>query len=652
MQPWPTWLRLSLSHVLFLAGVCGYIGGFFPNERAMAGIFFCGGLLGEIVSWSRRIMVAEAVLLATAGAVWLAFRPESREQWHAVLGLAMASWLLVPSRLGWLRWLVPLAALEVLYLGINAESPRQARLASFALLPISLGALAADSWLMATSGARSSARSRPPLLAMARWSLAPALAAVVLAMLAGHLINRQEKPYSPYSAGTGASLANPSQKTEGLRSPTIGEPGQVTPDLDIYARLSWTSDSLPEGMVYLRAMCFDFAATDGDKISWRAPSVDEATGVARQAPDPAHECWVYRAPSDNDVVLHPDVSDAVDLDGLLGDSVGNLYRTGLGDSPRVYRCSLDEQVRAAPAGEESRYLGIDTRLRDFLPWEDIELGQGWSTMRPEDAAQAIATAIQSRCHYSLDLPTPMHGSGGALRTFLFDPNPQNRVGHCQYYATAEVLLLRHTGHPARLVIGFASTERDEQGVTFRGINAHAWCEYIDSHHDWRRIDPTPASDIARSLAEIAPADLPPMTPAILSQIAADRSSPQAVAEHQAATRSQARHLALGLGAAVAGVVLGWAVLRVARRPRRDPRLVMLERRADDLFNLAITLGIPVNPSTTLAGLTETLEMRTGMDLSRWRDAHLAARYGAGPIPEPWPYAQMREGARARGRARS
>jgi len=568
-----------------------------------------------------------------------------------VLGLAMASWLLVPSRLGWLRWLVPLAALEVLYLGINAESARQARQASFALLPISLGALAADSWLMATSGARSSARSRPPLLAMARWSLAPALVAVLLAALAGQLINRQEKPISPYSSAPGPTIANPTEKTEGLRSPTIGEPGQVSPDLDIYARLSWQNDTLPEGMVYLRAMSFDLAIADGAKISWRAPSIDEVSAVDRAAPDAAHECWVYRAPSDNDVVLHPDGSDAVDLDGLLVDGIGNLYRTGLGDSPRVYRCSLAEEVHAAPVGEESRYLGIDSLLRQFIPWEDIELGQGWSTMRPEDAAQAISATIQARCNYSLDLPTPMHGSGGALRTFLFDQNPQNRVGHCQYYATAEVLLLRHTGHPARLVIGFASTERDEQGVTFRGINAHAWCEYIDSHHDWRSIDPTPASAIARSLAEIAPDDLPPMTPAILSQIA-DRNRPEAVAQQRAATRSQARHLALGLGAAVAGVVLGWAVLRVARRPRRDPRLAMLERRADDLFNLAITLGIAVSPSTTLAGLTTTLETRTGMDLSRWRDAHLAARYGAGPIPEPWPYAQMREGARHRAQARS
>jgi len=240
-----------------------------------------------------------------------------------------------------------------------------------------------------------------------------------------------------------------------------------------------------------------------------------------------------------------------------------------------------------------------------------------------------------------------------LRTFLFDQNPQNRVGHCQYYATAEVLLLRHSGHPARLVIGFASTERDEQGVTFRGINAHAWCEYIDSHHDWRRIDPTPAAAIAKSLAEIAPEDLPPMTADIMNQIAADRQKPEVVASRNAATRSLALHLGVGLGiVAGLGLALAWALHRVATRPRRDPRLLVLERRADDLFNLAIALGIPVSPSTTLTGLTATLETRTGMDLSRWRDAHLAARYGAGPIPEPWPYAQMREGARHRAQARS
>src|SRR5208283_1108864 len=50
------------------------------------------------------------------------------------------------------------------------------------------------------------------------------------------------------------------------------------------------------------------------------------------------------------------------------------------------------------------------------------------------------------------------------------------TGHCQYFATATVLLLRQAGMRARYVTGYAVPESARHGDTYlvRGRHAHAW----------------------------------------------------------------------------------------------------------------------------------------------------------------------------------
>lgn len=51
-----------------------------------------------------------------------------------------------------------------------------------------------------------------------------------------------------------------------------------------------------------------------------------------------------------------------------------------------------------------------------------------------------------------------------------------KQGHCEYFATAAVLLLREAGIPARYCVGFAAHERDKDGTwLLRGVHAHSWC---------------------------------------------------------------------------------------------------------------------------------------------------------------------------------
>jgi len=77
-------------------------------------------------------------------------------------------------------------------------------------------------------------------------------------------------------------------------------------------------------------------------------------------------------------------------------------------------------------------------------------------------------------------PTP-------LSQFLLN----DRGGHCEYFASATVLLLRQAGIPARYAIGFGVPEgRSGQTINVRGRDGHAWAlAYIDGA--WRDVDTTP-----------------------------------------------------------------------------------------------------------------------------------------------------------------
>lgn len=77
-----------------------------------------------------------------------------------------------------------------------------------------------------------------------------------------------------------------------------------------------------------------------------------------------------------------------------------------------------------------------------------------------------------------------------LRFFL----TKNRVGHCEYYATATALLLRYAGIPARYAYGWSVQEPDKGSAAFivRERHAHAWCIYWDAAASaWVDLDTTP-----------------------------------------------------------------------------------------------------------------------------------------------------------------
>jgi transglutaminase-like putative cysteine protease len=73
----------------------------------------------------------------------------------------------------------------------------------------------------------------------------------------------------------------------------------------------------------------------------------------------------------------------------------------------------------------------------------------------------------------------------------------SRSGHCEYFATATVLLLRQLGIPARYAVGYAVHETSGSGYVVRERDSHAWClAWNREKKIWEDFDTTPGSWLA------------------------------------------------------------------------------------------------------------------------------------------------------------
>jgi transglutaminase-like putative cysteine protease len=102
---------------------------------------------------------------------------------------------------------------------------------------------------------------------------------------------------------------------------------------------------------------------------------------------------------------------------------------------------------------------------------------------------ALSAWLRTNHEYTVHLPRRPAGVD-PVEDFLFD----QRVGHCEYFASAMVVLLRAAGIPARYVNGYLGAEWNQIGkyLTVRDNRAHSWAEaYLGDEGGWVRVDATP-----------------------------------------------------------------------------------------------------------------------------------------------------------------
>jgi transglutaminase-like putative cysteine protease len=145
-----------------------------------------------------------------------------------------------------------------------------------------------------------------------------------------------------------------------------------------------------------------------------------------------------------------------------------------------------------------RYLQLP---ENFSP-QIAELAQQVAGSRdnPYDQALAITQYLRRTITYTETVPEPPNNID-PIEWFLFD----QRAGFCNYYASAEVLMLRSMGIPARMVVGYAegtwNPELDQYVVIAK--DSHAWPEVYFSDLGWVSFEPT----VSQPLTEYPLGDL-------------------------------------------------------------------------------------------------------------------------------------------------
>lgn len=99
----------------------------------------------------------------------------------------------------------------------------------------------------------------------------------------------------------------------------------------------------------------------------------------------------------------------------------------------------------------------------------------------------IEQYLRSEYEYTLE---PKSEGKSPLVDFLF----VKKAGHCEYFASAMVMLTRSLGIPSRLINGFMGGELNPVGGYYvvRQSDAHSWVEVWFEKSGWVRFDPTPA----------------------------------------------------------------------------------------------------------------------------------------------------------------
>ena len=264
--------------------------------------------------------------------------------------------------------------------------------------------------------------------------------------------------------------------------------------------------------VVLRVEFPDGPPRDVGSLHWRGRSYDFFDGVrwsrtrrvnAIVPPEIYLERWgapirrqrIYGGPEGAAVLfgLHP----ILDLDPRSRirpflDRVGDVRYWG-SDIP-VYTVTSGPTLpppaalRAAPDGPPpagGAYLQLP-RMSPRIALLADSLTRDYSTRY--DKGLALVRFFERNFLYTLDLPP--RRSEASLEYFLFE----RRAGHCEYFSTAMVVMLRSIGIPARNVNGFLGGAWNPEGryLAVSQNDAHSWVEAWFPELGWVPFDPTPS----------------------------------------------------------------------------------------------------------------------------------------------------------------
>ncbi len=275
-----------------------------------------------------------------------------------------------------------------------------------------------------------------------------------------------------------------SSDTDPYQSQTrIGDLGRVK----LSDRIAWRVEQAPPARVplLLRSGVFTRFANG----TWMARR--DAFAEASAAPAGALRRLTLHGESSKGAAILPLPIDAGPIAGEAGTLRRNAYGVvRVSDAPPLLDLTVAKPPVAAavlPPAAAAEDLALPPGFADLLQRlpELSALAQG----SEQERVAGVESWFAAHFRYTLFLGDETQGRRDLERFLLTD-----RAGHCEYFATAAVLLLRALGIPARYVTGYSVQEysRLEQSFLVRPRHAHAWAEALVGGR-WVEIDTTPSA---------------------------------------------------------------------------------------------------------------------------------------------------------------
>jgi len=172
----------------------------------------------------------------------------------------------------------------------------------------------------------------------------------------------------------------------------------------------------------------------------------------------------------------------VEVDSLL--RAGEVFEVvSMVAAPTV--AQLRNAASDYPQWVQAKYLQLPTDLPESVSQLALTITEGIDS--PYDKVVAVTSWLRQNIEYSAVLPQVPQGED-PIEWMLFS----QKQAFCNYYATAEILMLRSLGIPARWVVGYAQGEYDpnSQMYTVRERDSHAWPEVFFPEYGWVEFEPT------------------------------------------------------------------------------------------------------------------------------------------------------------------
>lgn len=235
-------------------------------------------------------------------------------------------------------------------------------------------------------------------------------------------------------------------------------------------------------------------ASDGVALS--TPATLPGPSSPTSDPAPASTSHTFRILSDFDLqATLPIPPTARELEGPVGsvswDQLNNRVIVDGGASE-----GMEYTVRSAPIVPTPEELDLTSAASSVGRWTELpadlnphfgRIAERWTAGAASDYRRVLA--IQERFQlgdyaYSTDVPMP-YGPEELLE-FL----TRSKVGFCQHYSSAMLVLVRSLGIPARIAYGFrVGTLQDDGSYLVHESDAHVWVEVRFAGYGWLPFEP-------------------------------------------------------------------------------------------------------------------------------------------------------------------